>query len=129
MTTDAAPPALPPASAEPRPRARTGDVVATVVEIVLLGALGLLATIGAALLVMASDSCGSGTTECDTGLLGAGVLLAAVAPWVALVPAAVWAIARLVRGRSGWWVVLLSVPGYLVLAGVGVLLVARGVTA
>ena len=73
-------PAGPPEPGQPR----TWDIVATTVELIVLALAGMVSSFAGLMLVMASDSCGTGTTECSTGIILLGVGLAVVAPWVAL---------------------------------------------
>lgn len=105
--------------------ARPLDIAVTVVELVLLAGLALFATVGGLMLAMASDSCGS-VGECDTGLIGLAVLAGAAAPWLALLPVAVWAIVRMARGRSSWWVPLVAVPVWALLFAGAVALASAG---
>jgi hypothetical protein len=89
---------------------RTADVVITIIELLLLFGGGLLLSFAGLFLVFASDSCGSGGTECSTGLLAFGVALAAGGPWVPILGLGGWAVVRMVRGRSAWWVPLAAIP-------------------
>ena len=82
------------------------DVVVTVVLLVLLGILAFFVSIFGFFLVMASDPCGA--VECNTDLIGTGVLVAVSLPWVVLVAALVFAIIRLVRRRIAFWVPLVG---------------------
>ncbi len=99
-------PAGPPEPGQPR----TWDIVATTVELILLALAGMVSSFAGLMLVMASDSCGTGTTECSTGVILLGVGLAVIAPWVALLAMGTWAVVRLVRRKLAWWVPLLAVP-------------------
>ena len=101
-----------------RPEPRTGDIVATVVLLVLLVLGGLVTSFMSLFLVMASDSCG--VNECNEGQLVLGVLVAAAAPWVAIVGMGVWAIVRLVRRKVAWWVAMLTIPAWGLLFALGV---------
>lgn len=103
-----------------RPEPRTWDIVATVVLLVLLVLGGLVTSFMSLFLVMASDSCGTGSTECNEGQLVLGVLVAAAAPWVAIVGMGVWAIVRLVRRKVAWWVAMLTIPAWGLLFALGV---------
>ena len=70
-------------------------------------------------LVFASDSCGV-TSECSTGGIALGVLIAVAAPWVAIVAMGVWAVVRLVRRKLAWWVALLAIPLWGLIFALGV---------
>jgi hypothetical protein len=107
-------------SAPRREGPATWDVVATVVELVVLALGGLLMSFAGVFLVMASDSCGAAGTQCSSGVILLGVAIAVVAPWIALLGMGTWAIVRLVQGRSGWWVPLLAVPLAALIFAIGV---------
>lgn len=106
---------------------RTWDIVATVVLLLLLCAGGLVASFAGLTLVFASDSCGV-TSECSTGGIALGVLIAVAAPWVAIVAMGTWAVVRLVRRKLAWWVALLAIPlwGLIFALGVAVTFAAVG---
>lgn len=109
-------------SVAPTQPVRTWDIVATVVLLVLLGLGGLVTTFMSLFLVMASDSCGVGGTECSAGLILLGVVVAAAAPWVAILAMGTWAVVRLFRRRTAWWVALLAIPAWGLLFALGVAL-------
>ena len=116
-------PQQPVASPEPR----TWDIVATVVELIVLALVGMVSSFAGLMLVMASDSCGTGTTECSTGVILLGVGLAVIAPWVALLAMGTWAVVRLVRRKLAWWVPLLAVPLWALVFALGVAVTFAGV--
>lgn len=107
---------------------RTWDIVATTVELILLALAGMVSSFAGLMLVMASDSCGTGTTECSTGIILLGVGLAVVAPWVALLAMGTWAVVRLVRRKLAWWVPLLAVPLWALVFALGVAVTFAGVS-
>ena len=102
------------------------DLVVTVVGFAITALLGLGASLLGLMLVMASDSCGT-SSECSTGLIGLGVLIAVAAPWVCWVPAVVLAVVRQVSRRLTWWLPLVTVLAYAPLAVVAFLVVEAGV--
>lgn len=104
---------------------RTGDVVVTIVELVLLTLGAFVASFFGLFLGMASDGCG-GSADCDSDLIGLGVLIAAAAPWVGLIPTGVWAIVRMVRRKVAFWVPLLAIPVWIVLLVLGAWLAFEG---
>ncbi|HEX2894223.1 MAG TPA: hypothetical protein VHO29_09510 [Marmoricola sp.] len=108
-----------------RPRNVT-DLVVTVVGFAVTAVLGLGASFAGLMLVMASDSCGVGS-ECNSGLIGAGVVFAVAAPWLCWVPGLVIAIILQSRRRLTWWLPVVAVLAYLPLAVVAFLLVNAGV--
>lgn len=105
---------------------RTADVVVTIIELLLLFAGGLLLSFAGLFLVFASDSCGSGTTDCSTGLIALGVAVAAGGPWVPILGLGGWAVVRMVRGRSAWWVPLVTVPVACLVFALGAALAFNG---
>lgn len=114
-----------PGAASP-PKDRTADVVVTIIELLLLFAGGLLLSFAGLFLVFASDSCGSGTTECSTDLIALGVAVAAGGPWVPILGLGGWAVVRMVRRRSAWWVPLAAVPVACLVFALGAALAFNG---
>lgn len=114
-------------AAAPRER-NVPDLVVTVVGLVVTALLGAAASVLGLMLVMASDSCGA-SSECDTNLIGIGVLLAVVAPWVCWVPALIVVIVRQTRRRLTWWVPIAGGLAYVPLVVVAVLVINAGVDA
>ena len=112
--------------APPPAKDRTADVVITIIELLLLFAGGLLLSFAGLFLVFASDSCGSGTTECSTDLIALGVAVAAGGPWVPILGMGGWAVVRMVRGRSAWWVPLATVPVACLVFALGAALAFNG---
>ena len=103
------------------------DLVVTIVGLVITGLLALAASVLGLMLVMASDSCGA-SSDCDTNLIGLGVLLAVVAPWLCWIPALVLTIVRQVRRRVTWWVPIVGGLAYVPLVVVALLVIDAGVT-
>ncbi|WP_127887570.1 DUF6264 family protein [Rathayibacter festucae] len=82
---------------------RVWDLVLTMVLILCaLGATLLLSYLGL-FFAMASDSC-MGGNDCDTGLIGWGVLVAAGGVWVPFLAAIAVSIVLLVVRRIAFWV-------------------------
>ena len=102
------------------------DLVATIVGFALTALLAAGATLMGLMLVMASDSCGV-SSECNGGLIGLGVLIAATAPGLCWLTAVVVAIVRQARRRLTWWLPVVAVLAYLPLAVVAFLVVSAGV--
>lgn len=109
------------------PERNVTDVVVTIVGLVITGLLALAASVLGLMLVMASDSCGA-SSECDTNLIGLGVLLAVVAPWLCWIPALVVTIVRQVRRRMTWWIPIVGGLAYVPLVAVALLVIDAGVT-
>jgi hypothetical protein len=90
-------------------------ITTTVLLVVGLVAAALL-TFFAFFLVFASDPCGA-STVCDTGRMGAGFLVALLAPGAVTIVAIVVAIVLLVRRRIAFWVplagILLAIGGWI----------------
>lgn len=112
--------------APPPAKDRTADVVVTIIELMLLFAGGLLLSFAGLFLVFASDSCGSGGTECSTDLIALGVAVAAGGPWVPILGMGGWAVVRMVRRRSAWWIPLLAVPVACLVFALGAALAFNG---
>jgi uncharacterized BrkB/YihY/UPF0761 family membrane protein len=85
-----------------RPARRTWDIVLAIALLVVLVALAAILGLGGAFLVMASDSCGVGST-CRETQLSAGVLVALIGPGVVAVVAIVSVVERLVHARLAFW--------------------------
>jgi len=101
---------------------RTGDLVATVLVLLLLTLVGLFASlVGVAGVVDVDQNCRPEDCTRSVAFLGTAVVVAS--PWLALLPLGAWAVVRLVRGRSAWWVALLALPLGVLLFVVGVLVV------
>ena len=85
----------------------TADRVVTVVLMLALAVLVPVAGVLGLLTVMASDSCGS-STECNTGMIGFGVIFSTLAPAVVFLVALVWVAVRWRRDRPTWWLPLVA---------------------
>jgi hypothetical protein len=77
---------------------------------IVAGVLFLLLVFGCAMctflgifLVFVSDSCGT-DHDCEPALIGLGMLVTAVLPWLVLIGGIVWAVVRARRQRLVWWV-------------------------
>lgn len=106
---------------------RAGDVVATVLVLLVLALAGLLVSaVGVAGLVAVDQDCRP--DECTRPVAFLGAAIATAASWVAMLGFGTWAVVRLVRRRSAWWVALLALPvgALLFAAGVLVVVVAGG---
>jgi hypothetical protein len=90
----------------PRPR-RTWDLVLTIVLLVLSVGLGIVLFLIAPFLFMASDPCGA-STQCDTGQIAGGALLAWFAPPVVLLVGLIVAVILLIARRVAFWVPLVA---------------------
>lgn len=121
MTQPVAAPAVSPSRERNVP-----DLVVTIVLLALTAALGAAVSFMGLFLVMASDSCGA-SSECDSNLIGLGVLFAVVAPWLCWIPALVVVIVRQVKHRLTWWVPVLAGVAYVPVVVVAFLVVNAGV--
>ncbi|MCU1515127.1 MAG: hypothetical protein JWO10_2217 [Microbacteriaceae bacterium] len=118
---------LPPAQAVPARRPFIGwDIAVALVIMVLAVIADLLVTFSALFLVMAGDSCGSGSV-CSISQLTIGWLIALIAPSVVLVVAIVIAVVRIFKRRISWWIVLVGAVLMLAVWGLGVWLVFSAV--
>lgn len=109
----------------PRDR-NVADLVVTIVGFAITAVLGLGASFLGLMLVMASDSCGT-SSDCSTGLIGVGVLIAVSAPWVCWVPALIVAIVRQTRRRLTWWLPVLAAVAYVPLVVLAFVVIDAGV--
>lgn len=91
------------------PERSAGDVVGTVVGMVVAALIGLACSTMGLLLVMGSDSCGASST-CDDGRIASGVMFGVAAPIVLWLAALVTVIVRQARSRRSWWFPLLVIP-------------------
>lgn len=95
----------PPVPVSLRPR-RVWDIVVSCVLLAGDVVLALMMSFFGFFLAMASDPCGA--MDCNTGLIGIGVLTAVILPWVVLIAAVVVSIVLLVRRRLAFWVPLVA---------------------
>lgn len=109
------------------PERNTADLVVTIVLLAVGAVIGLGASVMGLMLVMASDSCGT-TSECNSGLIGLGVLIAVAAPWACWIPSLILVIVRQAKRRLTWWVPLVAAVGYVPLIVVAFLVIDAGVT-
>lgn len=93
----------------PPSTARTADLVASIVLLVLGLLLGLLASAMAFLLQIVQIGCEAGGA-CAEGVQD-GVAIALVGPWLVYLPLAAVAILLMARQRTSWWVSTLAVVG------------------
>lgn len=91
----------------PRP-VKTWDVVITIILLVALATFTLAASVYALFIGMVSDNCGR--RRINFTLIGLGVQLAIILPWIVSIGAGAWAELRLVRRRLAYWVPLAAVP-------------------
>lgn len=82
------------------------DRVVAVVLLVLSGAVAALMAFAGLFLVMGTDSCGTGTTECNTDLFLVGWVLAMGIPIVGFAATFIVTTARMAKGRKAFWVPL-----------------------
>ena len=80
-------------------------MILTIVLLVVALALGVVLFFLAPFLFMASDPCGA-STECDTGQIAGGALLAWFAPPVVLLVGLISSVILLVTRRIAFWVPL-----------------------
>lgn len=102
------------------------DLVVTIVGLAVTAVLGLGASVLGLMLVMASDSCGA-SSDCNDSLIGLGVLLAVVAPWLCWIPGLLVVIFRQVKRRLTWWVPIVAGVAYLPLVIIAFLVIDAGI--
>jgi hypothetical protein len=100
----------PPTSSRPvgRKPVRVWDIVVSSILLVLLAALAALMSFFGFFLAMASDSCGA--RDCNSELIGTGLITAVALPWVLLLAASVATILMLAFRRLAFWVPLAFAP-------------------
>jgi uncharacterized BrkB/YihY/UPF0761 family membrane protein len=101
-----------------KPTSRVGDVVASIVLLVLGGIGVAMLAFVSLFLAMVSDGCGS-ESSCDFGLMGAGYYIALLAPPVVYVAAGIVTLVRLTRRKRGWWVPVVGALAALAVWGIG----------
>jgi hypothetical protein len=104
---DAAPAAPAAAAARargPRRPLRWGDLIASIVLLVLLGAAATGASVFAALLSFASDSCSA--AGCNFTLMSTGIWFALISPWIVFAVAVVGVILLVIFRKLSFWVPL-----------------------
>ena len=82
------------------------DRIAAVVLLVVSGAVAALMAFAGVFLVMGTDSCGTGTTECNTDLFVVGWLLTMGIPIVGFAATLVITVVRMAKGFRAFWVPL-----------------------
>ncbi|OOB89193.1 hypothetical protein B0T42_18915 [Rathayibacter sp. VKM Ac-2630] len=99
---------------------RVWDLVLTIVLLAGEFVLTALLSYFGLFLAMASDAC-MGGNDCDSGLIGSGVLVAAGGVWIGMLVALVVSIVLLIQRRIAFWVpiagTVLSVVATIVGAG------------
>lgn len=101
------------------------DAVVTSILLGLLGVLTFGVSVFGAFLAMASDPCGA--RDCNTDLIGLGVLAAMGLPWLVLVGTIVVAILFLVKRWIAFWVPLAGAPVIVGTWFIGAAIAAAGV--
>lgn len=109
----------------PRPPVRRGDLVATIVLLVLLVGAAVLASVFAVFLTYAASRCDVQT--CTYDVINAGIWFSLLSPWVVTVAAIAGAVLLLVQRRWAFWVPLTAVVLIVALWLVGAILVWAGV--
>ena len=104
---------------------RTGDLVVTIVLLVLAGVLAAIMSFFGLFLAMAGDSCGA--RDCNSDMIAVGLMVAVALPWVLLIIVAVVSIVLLVKRRIAFWVPLIG--GVLIIGSwfVGAAIASAGV--
>lgn len=101
------------------------DIVLSSILLVLLAALAALVSFFGLFLAMASDPCGA--RDCNTELIGTGMITAVALPWVLLLASAVFTILLLAFRRIAFWVPLATAPLIIGSWFLGALLASAGV--
>lgn len=87
---------------------RVWDVVVSSILLVGLAALAALMSFFGFFLAMASDPCG--VRDCNSELIGTGLITAVALPWVLLLAASVVTILMLAFRKLAFWIPLAAVP-------------------
>ncbi|MBJ7331793.1 MAG: hypothetical protein JHC95_18000 [Solirubrobacteraceae bacterium] len=90
----------------------TGDRVAAIVLLIVTGLIAAALFFAGLMLVMSSDSCGTGDTECNTGLFTIAWLLSMAFPVAGFTATTVFTFVRIGRGERSVWVPLLGLLAY-----------------
>lgn len=90
------------------------DRIVAILLLVASAAVAAALSFAGLFLVMGTDSCGTGTTECDTELFVVGWILTMGTPLVGFVGTAVVTIVRMTRGLRAFWVPLAGTLAYVV---------------
>lgn len=111
-----------PSSARARRPVRTWDLVLSIVLVVLLLAVAGVLVVFAPFLAFASDPCG-GSTVCNTGQLGVGILIAFVGPVIVALLSIAATVVLLVLRRLAFWAPLAGMVLSVIAWGFGAALV------
>lgn len=90
----------------------TGDRIAAIVMLVVTGVVAAALAFAGLMLVMSSDSCGSGDAACNTGLFTIAWLLAMAFPIAGFTGTAVFTFVQIGRGERAVWVPLIGLLIY-----------------
>ncbi len=117
----------PPARAprRPRPPVRRGDLIATIVLLVLLVGVAALASVFAFFLTYAASRCS--VQLCSYEVINAGIWFSLLSPWFVALAAIAGSIVLLVQRRLSFWLPLTAAVLIVALWLVGAILVWAGV--
>ena len=120
-------PGTPWTAARARRPVRVWDLVLTIVLLAGEFVLTALLSYFGLFLAMASDAC-MGGNDCDSGLIGGGVLVAAGGVWIGMLVALVVSIVLLIQRRITFWVPIAGTVLSLVatFAGAGMAMAGTG---
>jgi hypothetical protein len=107
-----------------KPSISVTEVLITIIILVFDVALTAIVSLLGFFIALMSDSCGP--QACNVDLIGAGMWVSVLLPWVVLVVIAGAAIMRLVQRRSAWRIPLLGVLAVVGAWLIGPLLAAVG---
>lgn len=119
--TPAAPAAAPPRPRKPRRPLRWGDLIASLVLLIVLAGAATVASVFAALLSFASDSCGA--AGCNYELMSTGIWFALISAWVVFVVALAGVVVLVILRRLSFWVPITAFVLIVALWLVGAMLV------
>lgn len=130
MSTSPPGPPVPPHARAPLTRqptsgARTADV--TVSVILMVGGLVVFAALAILPLFVTAfaDSCIA--ERCDADLMQTGALLGLIATPTVFLAASIWALVRIARRKTAWWVVMVGGVAAAIASGIAFALVSGGI--
>lgn len=88
------------------------DRIVAILLLVGSGAVAAALSFAGLFLVMGTDSCGTGTTECNTDLFVVGWVLTMGTPLVGFLVTAIVTIVRMTRGLRAFWVPVAGTLAY-----------------
>ena len=121
MVPETAEPAVP---APPKAARSVGDLVATIVLLLVMVPVGLVVSLYGAFIAMGSSCYGA---NCNSVLIAVGIVVATIGPLVIGVLGLVFAIVRLIQRRRAFGAPLLAMAGMAVVWLIGYGLASAGI--